>query len=197
MDFLGLRNLDVISDTLELIKSTTGEDLDIDAVPLDDEKTYKMLAAGNSIGVFQLESPPMRSLMRSLAPTEFEDVAALVALYRPVPWQLTCIMITLTGENGRLPIQYFHPDAEELLADTYGLMIYQESVMRVAQKFAGYSLADADSLRKAMGKKSAKRWKKSVNVLLLEWLKMATTEILELKFSPLFHSLQTMHSIKS
>ena len=153
MDFLGLRNLDVISDTLELIKSTTGEELDIDGVQLDDEKTYKMLSAGNSIGVFQLESPPMRALMRSLAPSKFEDVAALVALYRPGPMAANMHNDYADRKNGRLPIQYFHPDAEDLLSDTYGLMIYQESVMRVAQKFAGYSLADADSLRKAMGKK--------------------------------------------
>ena len=153
MDFLGLRNLDVITDTLELIKSTTGEELDIDGVQLDDEKTYKMLSAGNSIGVFQLESPPMRALMRSLAPSKFEDVAALVALYRPGPMAANMHNDYADRKNGRLPIQYFHPDAEDLLSDTYGLMIYQESVMRVAQKFAGYSLADADSLRKAMGKK--------------------------------------------
>lgn len=153
MDFLGLRNLDVISDTIELIKMTTGEDLDIDNVRLDDKKTYEMLAAGSSIGVFQLESSPMRALMRSLAPSKFEDVAALVALYRPGPMAANMHNDYADRKNGRLPIKYFHPDAEELLADTYGLMIYQESVMRVAQKFAGYSLADADSLRKAMGKK--------------------------------------------
>jgi DNA polymerase-3 subunit alpha len=154
MDFLGLRNLDVISDALEIIKATRGIDLDIDRIPLDDEETLALLCRGDSIGVFQLEGAPMRALMRSLAPSSFEDVAALIALYRPGPMAANMHNDYADRKNGRKPIDYFHPDAEEILADTYGLMIYQESVMRVAQRFAGYSLAQADSLRKAMGKKS-------------------------------------------
>jgi DNA polymerase-3 subunit alpha len=153
MDFLGLRNLDVITDTLEIIRTTRGHELDIDNVPLDDERTLALLCRGDSIGVFQLEGGPMRSLMRSLAPSSFEDVAALVALYRPGPMAANMHNDYADRKNGRKPVDYFHPDAEELLADTYGLMIYQESVMRVAQKFAGYSLAEADNLRKACGKK--------------------------------------------
>ncbi len=153
MDFLGLRNLDVIEDALDLIRHTRGIDVDIDAVDLADARTYDLLAAGETIGVFQLESPPMRALMRSLAPSSFEDVAALVALYRPGPMAANKHNDYADRKNGRQPVTYIHPDAEELLADTYGLMIYQESVMRVAQRFAGYSLAEADSLRKAMGKK--------------------------------------------
>ena len=154
MDFLGLRNLDVISDCLELIGQTQGIDVDIDAVPLDDESTFALLRRGDTIGVFQLESGPMRSLIRSLAPTGFDDVAALVALYRPGPMAANMHNDYADRKNGRQAIDYFHQDAEELLSDTYGLMIYQESVMRVAQKFAGYSLAESDLLRKAMGKKS-------------------------------------------
>jgi DNA polymerase III subunit alpha len=154
MDFLGLRNLDVLTDTVELIRNTRGVDLDIDAVPLDDEPTFELLRRADSIGVFQLEGGPMRALLRSLAPTTFEDVAALVALYRPGPMAANMHNDYADRKNGRKPIQYFHPDAEQLLADTYGLMIYQEAVMRVAQKFAGYSLAEADLLRKSMGKKS-------------------------------------------
>ena len=153
MDFLGLRNLDVITDALALIERTTGAVIDIDAIDLEDGPTYEMLARGDSIGVFQLESGPMRALMRSLAPTTFEDVAALVALYRPGPMAANMHNDYADRKNGRKKVEFFHPDAEELLADTYGLMIYQESVMRVAQKFAGYSLADADNLRKACGKK--------------------------------------------
>ncbi|MCU0273177.1 MAG: DNA polymerase III subunit alpha, partial [Acidimicrobiales bacterium] len=149
MDFLGLRNLDVISDTLELIRRTRGVDVDIDAVPLDDTQTFELLSAGQSIGVFQLESAPMRALMRSLQPTSFEDVAALVALYRPGPMAANMHNDYADRKNARKPVEYFHPDAEDLLGDTYGLMIYQESVMRVAQKFAGFSLAEADNLRKA------------------------------------------------
>jgi DNA polymerase III subunit alpha len=154
MDFLGLRNLDVLTDAIEMIKDFRGDDIDIDDVPLDDDKTLELLRRGDSIGVFQLEGGPMRALMRSLAPTSFEDVAALVALYRPGPMAANMHNDYADRKNGRKPVAYFHNDAEELLADTYGLMIYQESVMRVAQKFAGYSLAEADSLRKAMGKKS-------------------------------------------
>ncbi len=153
MDFLGLRNLDIIEDAVALIRDTTGTEVNIDDVDLEDKLTYELLSAGNSIGVFQLESAPMRSLMRSLAPETFDDVAALVALYRPGPMAANMHNDYADRKNGRQPVESIHPDAEELLADTYGLMIYQESVMRMAQKFAGYSLAEADSLRKAMGKK--------------------------------------------
>jgi DNA polymerase-3 subunit alpha len=149
MDFLGVRNLDVISDTLTLIERTHGLTIDIDRVPLDDEPTFELLRRGDTIGVFQLEGSAMRDLIRRLAPTSFEDVAALVALYRPGPMAVNMHTDYADIKNGRKTVSYFHPDAEEILADTYGLMIYQESVMRVAQKFAGYSLAEADNLRKA------------------------------------------------
>jgi DNA polymerase-3 subunit alpha len=153
MDFLGLRNLDVISDTQALVRATRDVDLDIDTIPLDDPKTYELLQAGDSIGVFQLEGGAMRQLMRSLAPTGFEDVAALVALYRPGPMAANMHNDYADRKNGRKPIEYLHADLEEILGDTQGLMIYQESMMRVAQKFAGYTLAEADNLRKACGKK--------------------------------------------
>jgi DNA-directed DNA polymerase III PolC len=149
MDFLGLRNLDAITDTVEMLRRTQGIELDIDAVPLDDDKTLQLLRDGDSIGVFQLEGGPMRALMRSLAPTSFEDVAALVALYRPGPMAANMHNDYADRKNGRKPIEYLHADAEEVLGDTYGLMIYQESMMRIAQRFAGYSLAEADNLRKA------------------------------------------------
>jgi len=149
MDFLGLRNLDVISDTIELIKSFEGIDLDIDHVPLDDEPTYELLRRGDSIGVFQLEGGPMRALMRSLAPTGFEDVAALVALYRPGPMAANMHNDYADRKNGRKTVDQLHEDAEDILGPTYGLMIYQEAMMRIAQRFAGYSLAEADNLRKA------------------------------------------------
>ena len=153
MDFLGLRNLDVISDTLTLIQQTRGIEIDIDNVDLEDEATYALLSRGDSIGVFQLESSPIRALMRSLAPTAFEDVAALVALYRPGPMAANMHYDYADRKNGRKPVEYLHPDAQEVLGDTYALMVYQESMMRIAQKFAGYSLAEADNLRKACGKK--------------------------------------------
>ena len=152
MDFLGLRNLDVITDTVALVRAS-GVDLDIDDIPLDDEETLALLRRGDSVGVFQLEGGPMRALMRSLAPTSFDDVAALVALYRPGPMAANMHNDYADRKNGRKPVKYLHPDLEALLADTQGLMIYQESVMRVAQRFAGYSLEEADNLRKACGKK--------------------------------------------
>ncbi len=154
MDFLGLRNLDVITDTVNMVRATKDPEFDIDHVVLDDPAVFALLGRGDTMGVFQLESPPMRALLRSMAPTTFDDVGALIALYRPGPMSANMHYDYADRKNARQPVSYFHPDAEQLLADTYGLMIYQESVMRVAQKFAGYSLAEADSLRKAMGKKS-------------------------------------------
>ncbi len=153
MDFLGLRNLDVISDSLALIKEVRGVELDIDNVDLDDDPTYEMLQEGKSIGVFQLESAPMRALIRSMAPTEFEDVAALVALYRPGPMAANMHNDYADRKNGRKEAIPFHPDAAEILGGTYNLCIYQEELMQLAQKFAGYDMAQADNLRKAMGKK--------------------------------------------
>ena len=156
MDFLGLRNLDVLTDAVEIIKNTRGIDLDIDSIPLDDVPTFELLRRADTMGVFQLEGGPMRALMRSLAPTTFEDVAALVALYRPGPMAANMHNDYADRKNGRKPIEPMHPDLEEALGDTYHLMIYQESVMRVAQKVAGYTLAEADNLRKACGKKDRK-----------------------------------------
>ncbi len=153
MDFLGLRNLDVITDTQAMVRVRRDPDFEIDKVSLADRKTFELLSRGDTLGVFQLESPPMRQLLRALAPDSFDDVAALIALYRPGPMGANMHYDFADRKNGRKPVEYFHDDAREVLGDTYGLMIYQESVMRVAQKFAGYSLADADNLRKAMGKK--------------------------------------------
>jgi len=153
MDLLGLRNLDVMTDCVNLIKSTRGIVVDIDNVDLNDEPTFEMLRRGDTSGVFQLESPQVRSLIRSLAPTKFDDVAALVALYRPGPMAANMHNDYADRKNGRQPVTLFHPDARDILSETYGLMIYQEHVMRIAQRFAGFTLAEADSLRKAMGKK--------------------------------------------
>ena len=153
MDFLGLRNLTVIERALDLIEGTTGSRPDIDRVSLDDETVFEMLRAGESIGVFQLEGGPMRTLMRSLAPTSFEDIGALVALYRPGPMAANMHNDFADRKNGRKPVTYLHPDAEQVLSKTHGLCIYQEEVMRVAQRFAGYSLQEADNLRKACSKK--------------------------------------------
>ncbi len=153
MDFLGLRNLDVITDAQAMVRRHDRPDFDIDNIPLDDVKTFSLLSSGDTIGVFQLESPPMRQLLKAMAPSSFEDVSAVLALYRPGPMSVNMHYDYADRKNHRKPVEYFHEDAEEVLHDTFGLMIYQESVMRVAQKFAGYSLAEADNLRKACGKK--------------------------------------------
>ena len=154
MDFLGLRNLDVLTDAQQMIRRSRDPDFDIDDIPLDDPLTFDLLGRGDTIGVFQLESPPMRQLLRAMTPNSFDDVGALIALYRPGPMSANMHYDYADRKNGRKPVEYFHADAEELLHDTFGLMIYQESVIRVAQKFAGYSLAEGDLLRKSMGKKS-------------------------------------------
>jgi DNA polymerase-3 subunit alpha len=156
MDFLGLRNLSVIERALDRIEEVTGERPDIDGVDLADEPTLEMLRRADSVGVFQLEGAAMRQTLRALAPTSFDDVAALVALYRPGPMAANMHRDYPELKNGRKPLAYLHPDIEPILKDTYGLMLYQESVMRVAQKFAGYSLEEADNLRKACGKKIRK-----------------------------------------
>ncbi len=153
MDILGLRNLDVISDAQAMIRERRDPDFDIDSIPIDDKATYELLAQGDTIGVFQLESSPMRALLRSLIPNRFEDLSAVLALYRPGPMGANMHNDFADYKNERKKITLFHPDAAEVLGDTFGLMIYQESVMRVAQRFAGYTLAEADNLRKACGKK--------------------------------------------
>ncbi len=153
MDFLGLRNLSIIQRCLELVEETSGELVDIDAIPLDDPKTFELLQSGNTIGVFQMEGTAMRALIKSLRPDSFDDVVALVALYRPGPMGANMHNLYADRKNGRAEIEELHPALTEKLADTYQIMVYQEQVMTVAQEMAGYSMADADELRRAMGKK--------------------------------------------
>jgi DNA polymerase-3 subunit alpha len=148
-----LRNLSIIERCLELVEESTGERVDIDSVLLDDDKTFELLQSGNTIGVFQLEGTAMRSLIRSLKPDSFNDVIALVALYRPGPMGANMHNLYADRKNGRAPIEQLHPALTDKLADTYQIMVYQEQVMTVAQEMAGYSMVDADNLRRAMGKK--------------------------------------------
>ncbi len=153
MDFLGLRNLAIIERTLDHIERRHGERVDIDRVPLDDPAVFEMLRQGNSIGIFQLEGDKMRQLMRRLAPTSFDDIAALNALYRPGPLSENVHNDYADRKNGRQRVTYDHPDLEAILSETYGLMIYQEDIMRVATTVAGFSMTEADDLRKACSKK--------------------------------------------
>lgn len=149
MDYLGLRNLDVISETLEII----GHDPGIDNFTFDDFDTFQLLREGNTIGVFQLESPPMQALLRRMQPTSIDDIAAVVALYRPGPMASNMHNEYADRKNGRNTVSYFHEDAEPYLNETQGLMIYQEQIMEIVKRFAGYSLVEADGIRKIIGKK--------------------------------------------
>ncbi|HYB38051.1 MAG TPA: DNA polymerase III subunit alpha [Mycobacterium sp.] len=159
MDFLGLRNLTIIGDAIENIKANRGINLDLESVTLDDKPTYELLSRGDTLGVFQLDGGPMRDLLRRMQPTEFDDVVAVIALYRPGPMGMNAHNDYADRKNGRQAITPIHPELaeplREILAETYGLIVYQEQIMRIAQKVAGYSLAQADILRKAMGKKKA------------------------------------------
>jgi DNA polymerase-3 subunit alpha len=157
MDFLGLRNLTVIDDALDNVRENRGIELDTATLPLDDPRTYELLARGDTLGVFQLDGGPMRALLRAMAPTRFDDIAAVLALYRPGPMAANTHVDYADRKNGRKPVVPIHPELAEPLADildeSYGLVVYQEQVLAIAQKVAGYSLGRADLLRKAMGKK--------------------------------------------
>ncbi|MDN5758899.1 MAG: DNA polymerase III subunit alpha, partial [Tomitella sp.] len=159
MDFLGLRNLTVLGDALDNLKANRGTELDLDTLALDDEKTYELLARGDTLGVFQLDGVAMRDLLRRMQPTGFEDIVAVLALYRPGPMGMNAHNDYADRKNGRQQVKPIHPELEEplkeILADTYGLIVYQEQIMQIAQKVAGYSLGRADILRRAMGKKKA------------------------------------------
>ena len=152
MDFLGLRNLSVIEDTLGHLRRE-GIELDIDHVPLDDPDVYAMLRRADTTGVFQMESPGMRQLIQTLAPDRFEDLMALVALYRPGLLSMNQHVEYAERKHGRKPVTYPHPDLEDVLRDTYGIIVYQEQVMQVAVRVAGYTMSEADNLRKVVGKK--------------------------------------------
>lgn len=150
-DFLGLKTLTVIQKAVEFIKSVHGIDIEILKIPLDDAKTYDMISSGASTGVFQLESTGMRDTLKKMKPNRFEDIIALVSLYRPGP--MDNIPTYIDVKDGRLEADYLHPKLKPILEETYGIMVYQEQVMQAAQLLAGYTLGGADMLRRAMGKK--------------------------------------------
>lgn len=151
MDFLGLKNLTVIEQTLKIIAKTKNIKLDLDAIPLDDLKTFKLLQSGDTTGVFQLESGGMKRYLKSLKPTVLEDIIAMVALYRPGPMEF--IPDFIAGKNGEKKVEYLHPSLEPILKHTYGIAIYQEQIMNIARDLAGFTYGQADVLRKAVGKK--------------------------------------------
>jgi DNA polymerase-3 subunit alpha len=157
MDFLGLRNLTVLDDALAGIRSNRGSEISLESLPLDDKPTYELLARGDTLGIFQFDGGPMRALLRSMRPDNFEDISAVGALYRPGPMGANAHNDYADRKNGRKPVVPLHPELAEpladILGDTYGLIVYQEQVMAIAQKLAGYSPGKADLLRRAMGKK--------------------------------------------
>ncbi|MFZ0448609.1 MAG: DNA polymerase III subunit alpha [Desulfatiglandaceae bacterium] len=155
-DFLGLKTLTVIKHTLDLIETSFEDAINIDKIPLDDPATFQLCSDGKTTGVFQLESEGMKELMRKLRPEVFEDLIALVALYRPGPLGSNMVADFVNGKHGKARIKYFLPQLEPILKETYGVILYQEQVMKIAQVLADYSLAEADELRKAIGKKNAK-----------------------------------------
>ena len=151
MDFLGLRTLTIIRDTLELIQKNHGIRIDMDKISLEDEETFRLFAKGQTTGIFQFESPPMREYLKKLNPSSLNDLAAMNALYRPGPMDF--INEFIDRKFGTKKVKYLHPTLEEILKETYGVIVYQEQVIQIANKIAGMSLAEADILRRAMGKK--------------------------------------------
>jgi DNA polymerase-3 subunit alpha len=153
MDFLGLSNLTIINNTLRIIRRVYGKSIDIAQIPLDDPKTFELLSAGDTTGVFQLESAGMKRYLRELKPSAFDDIIAMVALYRPGPMQW--IDDFIDRKHGRTPITYVHPSMENSLKNTYGVLVYQEQVMQISKEVSGFTGGEADTLRKAIGKKNA------------------------------------------
>ncbi|WP_282936931.1 DNA polymerase III subunit alpha [Paenibacillus sp. RC67] len=151
MDFLGLRTLSIIERTLQWIKEQTGVDIDFHKVPMNDPTTYELLSRGDTTGVFQLESPGVRRVLKDMRPTEFEDIISVVALYRPGPMEF--IPRYIQCKHGLHEVEYPHPTLEPILSDTYGIIVYQEQIMQIASKMAGFSLGEADLLRRAVSKK--------------------------------------------
>ncbi len=151
IDLLGLKNLTIIEDTIRLVRELHGVDIAISALPLDDQKTLELLRRGDTTGIFQFESSGMRRYMKEIRPSKFEDLIALVALYRPGPMEL--IPSFIKRKHGLEKIAYLHPKLEPILGNTYGIGVYQEQMMQIARQLAGYTLAEADTLRKAIGKK--------------------------------------------
>ncbi len=154
MDFLGLRTLTVISEAVKLIKKIHGADIDVRQIPLDDRKTYALLGQANTFGVFQLESPGMRELLKKIKPSEFEDIISVLALYRPGPMGSGMLDDFIKRKRGEVTVQYDHPKLEGILKETYGIIVYQEQVMKIAVALAGFSMTQADHLRRAMSKKN-------------------------------------------
>ena len=166
MDFLGLKNLTMIQKTLDLVEETHGTTIDPDDLPMDDSQTFKLLERGDLGGVFQLESSGMRQIVRDLKPSGLEDISSVLALYRPGPLDAGLIPKFINRKHGREKIDFAHEILQPILKETYGIMVYQEQIMKIAQDMAGYSLGQADLLRRAMGKKKMSEMEKHKGIFL-------------------------------
>lgn len=180
MDLLGLRNLTIIENTVKQVDDLRGEKIEISSIPLNDAKAFELLQAGNTAGVFQLESAGMTRHLKELKPTELEDIIAMISLYRPGPMEL--IPDYIARKHGKKPVTYLHPKLEPVLKKTYGIMIYQEQLMQAAQVLAGLSLAEADILRKAVGKKIRKLLQEQKEKLIQGCLKNGIAKDIAEKF---------------
>ncbi len=178
MDFLGLKNLTLLQEAIKKIKITKNIDIDIEKIPLDDKKTFKLLQNGRTTGVFQLESSGMKRYLKQLKPTCFEDIIAMVALYRPGPMEF--IPQYIAGKQKKIKIKYLHPKLKPILSKTYGIAVYQEQILQIARDLAGFSLGEADILRRAIGKKIGKllkeQKKKFINGCIKNGIKKETAE---------------------
>ena len=166
MDFLGLKNLTMIDKTITLIESSTGKKIKIDELPLNDDKTFDLIGRGDLEGIFQLESSGMKQVVKDFKPNSLEDISSILALYRPGPLDAGLIPKFINRKNGSEKIDFPHPFIESILTETYGIMVYQEQIMKIAQDLAGYSLGDADLLRRAMGKKKVSEMVKHRNIFI-------------------------------
>ena len=166
MDFLGLKNLTMIEKTITLIESSTGEKIKIDELPQNDDKTFDLIGRGDLEGIFQLESSGMKQVVKDFKPNSLEDISSILALYRPGPLDAGLIPKFINRKNGSEKIDFPHPHIESILTETYGIMVYQEQIMKIAQDLAGYSLGDADLLRRAMGKKKVSEMVKHRNIFI-------------------------------
>lgn len=187
-DFLGLKTLTVIHTALKLVKQSRGVELDLDYLPLDDAKTFALLCSGNTTGVFQLESSGITEVTMRLKPSCFDDLTAILALYRPGPLDAGMVDHYIERKHGREPVVYLHPKMKDSLSDTYGIIIYQEQIMQLARELAGYSLGQADLLRRAMGKKNPEEMQKHREI----FVKGATARGLEKpKAEQIFDQMET------
>ena len=178
MDFLGLRNLTMIEKTINLVEKSIGKRLDPDSLPFTDEKTFELLSRGDLEGIFQLESSGMRQIVKDLKPSSLEDISSIIALYRPGPLDAGLIPKFINRKHGKESIDFQHQSLEPILSETYGIMVYQEQIMKIAQDLAGYSLGQADLLRRAMGKKKVSEMQRHRTLFVDGAVKNGVTDVI-------------------